>query len=260
MKRDANATAVSRPLRIEALRVAARDGTPPPAPWSTPNALQQHATALERAPDADELLALQEAATAAAVVAEVALPPPRSTPPPRKRVRTWEHDAVVWVRVLRPTPPPTTLPPCLRRLPDGGPMLTHLIEACGAAGWRRQRGWPRTPFFTSGSSDTAANPPRASGSAHRPWRAARCAAPAPCPSPCDAVAAQHAVSHRRLLRRTRRLAGRKRLPKSWRGLAPSADQRGRDARRAFGQRRNGALVRRGAARPGGGSIAPASPT
>ena len=147
---------------------------------------------------------------------------PRSTPPPRKRARTWEHDAVVWVRVLRPTPPPTTLPACLRRLPDGGPMLTHLIEgraarragavSVGGRGHRSSRAAPRTLPRT---------PPRASGSAHRPWRAARCAAPAPCPSPCDAVAAQHAVSHRRLLRRTRRLAGRKRLPKVVEGLAPS---------------------------------------
>ena len=89
VKRDADAAAVSRPVRIEALRAAARDGTPLPAPWSTPKALQRHTTALQRAPDADELLALQEAVTAAAAVAEVALPSPRPmAPAPRKRART----------------------------------------------------------------------------------------------------------------------------------------------------------------------------
>ena len=246
VKREANATAVSRPVRIEALRAAARDGTPLPAPWSTPNALQRHATALKRAPDADELLALQEAATAAAAVAQVALPPPRSTAPPRKRARTWEHDAVVWVRALRPTPPPTALPACLRRLPDGGPMLTHLLEGV------RRGGLAPSAWV---AEDTVLHE-RLLGHCREPHLV-----PAGLPIALGALLGARLRHHARLpvmlsllnspfpdgrlLRRTRRLAGRKRLLKVVEGLAPSARQRARDARRAFGQRRNGALVRRG---------------
>ena len=259
VKRDANATAVSRPLRIEALRVAARDGTPLPAPWSTPNALQQHATALERAPDADELLALQEAATAAAVVAEVALPPPRSTPPPRKRARTWEHDAVVWVRVLRPTPPPTTLPACLRRLPDGGPMLTHLIEGVRRGGlapsaWvaedtvlhERLLGHCREPHLVPAGLPIALGAllgARLRHHARLPVMLSLLNTPFPIDAFFTALAASPVANV---------------SPKSWRDwrrlLTSAVETRGAPSGSV-----ERALVHR-AARPGGGSIAPASPT
>ena len=166
---------------------------------------------------------------------------PRSTAPPRKRARTWEHDAVVWVRAA-PDPAADSPPRCLRRSRRRADAYAlarrRAARRAGASAW-----WPRTPFFTSGSSDTAANPTRASGSAHRPWRAARCAAPAPCPSPRDAVAAQHPFPIDAFFAA---LAASPvaNVSQSRGGTGAVSDQRGRDARRAFGQRRNGALVRR----------------
>ena len=232
----------SRGLRIEALRVAAAIALP--AQMGTPNALQQHATALGRT-RADELLPgrRRQQRRWQRWRCRPPTPPPAGAHVGRRRRR---------VRVLRPTPPPTTLPACGAA---GWRTDAPALDRGRGGGWRRQRGWPRTPFFTSGSSDTAANPTSCQRVCPSPWRCS-VRGSAPCPSRCCRCSTRRFPSTPSSPHSPPRRS--QTSPKVVEGLAPSADQRSRRAARLRAASKRCA-VRRGQ-RPGGGSIAPASPT